>query len=40
MSIDTKKFVDRQFEEVEGGQYDEYGFYHTPNGSKLIYFKK
>jgi hypothetical protein len=28
-----EKFVERQFEEVEGGHYDEYDFYHTPNGS-------
>jgi len=34
---DTKKeFVERKFEEVEGGGYDEYGFYYTPNGSKNI----
>lgn len=34
---DTKKeFVERKFEEVEGGEYDEYGFYYTPNGSKNI----
>jgi len=35
MSTDTKKFVERAFEEVQGGEYDEYGFYHTPNGSKI-----
>lgn len=29
------KFVVREFEECEGGYEDEYGFYHTPNGSKL-----
>ena len=28
-----KNFVDRDFEEVEGGKYDENGFYRTPNGS-------
>lgn len=26
-------FKDRSFEEVEGGKYDENGFYRTPNGS-------
>ncbi len=30
----NKTFVERDFEEVEGGHYDDYGFYHTPNGSK------
>lgn len=30
----SKKFVVREFEECEGGHEDEYGFYHTPNGSK------
>jgi len=28
-----KKFVVREFEECDGGYEDEYGFYHTPNGS-------
>ncbi len=28
-----ENFVDREFEEVEGGKYDERGFYKTPNGS-------
>lgn len=38
-SKDTKKeFVERKFEEVEGGHYDEYGFYYTPNGSKHYLF--
>ncbi len=33
----TKKtFIERKFEEVEGGQYDENGFYYTPDGSKKI----
>ncbi len=27
------KFVDRKFEEVDGGYYDDDGFYYTPNGS-------
>lgn len=27
------KIVKREFEEVEGGYYDQ-GFYYTPNGSK------
>ncbi len=26
-------FVDRKFEQVEGGYYDEEGFYYTPDGS-------
>jgi len=29
----TKNFVNREFEEVEGGYY-EAGFYFTPDGSK------
>ena len=28
-----EKFVEKPFEEVEGGYYDEYEFYYTPNGS-------
>ena len=32
----SNKFIDRKFEEVEGGYYDDYGFYYTPNGSKII----
>lgn len=31
-------FIEREFQEVEGGHYDEYGFYYTPNGS-MIYTK-
>jgi hypothetical protein len=30
----TKEFIVREFEEVEGGEYDDEGFYETPNGSK------
>ena len=37
-----KLFFDRPFEEVVDGYYDEYNFYHTPNGSfwddELNYF--
>lgn len=33
----NKTFVDRRFEEVPGGEYDEFGFYHTPEGSKKIF---
>lgn len=33
-------FIDKEFVEVEGGHYDEYGFYHSPNGSKFIFFSK
>jgi hypothetical protein len=29
-----QNFIEREFQEVEGGNYDEYGFYYTPNGSK------
>ena len=29
----NKKFIVREFEEVEGGYYEE-DFYFTPNGSK------
>jgi hypothetical protein len=32
--MDKVDFKEREFEEVEGGKYDEYGFYYTPNGSK------
>jgi hypothetical protein len=28
-----EKYVERPFKEVEGGEYDEYDFYYTPNGS-------
>lgn len=28
-------FIVREFQEVIGGWYDDYGFYYTPNGSKL-----
>jgi len=31
----NSEFVVREFEEVKGGWYDEYGFYYTPNGSKF-----
>lgn len=34
MTDKREKFVSRNFQEVEGGYYDE-GFYYTPNGSKL-----
>ena len=32
-------FVEKEFKESEGGKYDEFGFYHTLNGSnnKKIY---
>jgi hypothetical protein len=26
-------FIEKEFKEVEGGWYDHYGFYYTPNGS-------
>ena len=32
-SNDNKNFVDKPFRVVPGGQYDEFGFYYTPNGS-------
>ena len=32
-------FVERKFEEVKGGEYDEFGFYHTPEGSKIYKIK-
>lgn len=28
----SKKFIDRKFEEVQGGYYED-DFYYTPNGS-------
>jgi hypothetical protein len=31
-----KNFVEREFEEVNGGYLGEDGFYYTPNGSKKI----
>ena len=31
----NKQFVERKFEEVNGGYWDEYDFYYTPNGSNL-----
>ena len=34
MTDKSNFFVDREFEEVEDGYYEE-GFYYTPNGSKL-----
>lgn len=34
----NKNFVDRPFTEVPGGEYDEFGFYHTPDGSTYICF--
>lgn len=30
-------FIERDFEEVAGGKYDDNGFYTTPNGSKIRY---
>jgi len=36
MSSKPKNFIEREFKEVEGGDYDEFGFYHTPNGSKIF----
>ncbi len=35
MKDDGKKFVVREFKEVEGGKYDDYNFYYTPNGSNI-----
>lgn len=32
--IKIEKKADREFQEETGGQYDELGFYFTPNGSK------
>jgi hypothetical protein len=29
------KFVEREFEEVIGGYYDDHGFYNNPDGSKI-----
>lgn len=31
-----KNFVDREYEEVEGGYLGDDGFYYTPNGSKIF----
>jgi hypothetical protein len=31
---DNRKFVEKEFKEVQGGYYDEYDFYYTLNGSK------
>ncbi len=30
-----KNFIEKEFKEVEGGYYDDYGFYNTLNGSKF-----
>ena len=30
----STKFIDKKFVEVEGGEYDDFGFYHNPDGSK------
>ena len=30
---DKRPFVAREFKEVEGGYYDEFDCYYTPNGS-------
>lgn len=42
--MNSKHFTERPFEEVEGGCYDDYDFYYTPNGSFWdadgIYFNK
>ena len=39
-----ENFKDRSFEEVEGGKFDDKGFYRTPNGSfwdpNEIYFNR
>jgi len=32
----NKNFIERPFIEVPGGEYDEYGFYHNPDGSIII----
>lgn len=40
MSSKPKNFIEREFKEVEGGDYDEFGFYHTPNGSKIFQINK
>jgi len=32
-------FIERHFQEVLGGKYDEFGFYHTPDGSNKTYIK-
>ncbi len=34
---EESEFIEKEFKEVEGGKYDEYGFYYTPNGSKPLY---
>ena len=31
----NSEFVAREFQEVKGGYYDDYGFYYTPNGSEF-----
>jgi len=32
-SKESKEFIDRKFAEVKDGYYDDFDFYHTPNGS-------
>lgn len=34
--FDKNNFIERQFTEVDGGYYDEFEFFHTPNGSKNL----
>ena len=37
--IKNENFVEKEFQEVEGGHFNEMNFYFTPNGSKLYNFK-
>ena len=34
-----KQFIEREFKEVNGGVWDDLGFYTTPNGSKKLLMK-
>jgi hypothetical protein len=34
-----KDFVEKEFKEVEGGFYDDQGFYQTSNGSNVKKYK-
>lgn len=39
MQNETKNenFIEKEFQEMPGGHYDELNFYFTPNGSKKLF---
>lgn len=36
----SKEFIEKPFEEVEGGYYGDDGFYYTPDGSNHLFNKR